>query len=193
MLIVNKLINQKIVDVSGKNNVIVLLNNRKILYCEENKVKVMPEMQINITDSSSFDSVFTGSFAFALMHDIKIDEAIKFANTSAAISLTKVGEEPAIPTLDEVFDNSGLRDEFKSYKPQETAPEAPVETAEAPQEAPQETAEATPSAFEQKPVETSETQEAPVETPPQEEVKAEEVAQPQETQEPQHEETNIFG
>ena len=184
---------QKIVDVSGKNNVIVILNNRKILYCEENKVKVMPEMQINISDSSSFDSVFTGTLAFALMHDVKIDEAIKFANTSAAISLTKIGEEPAIPTLDEVLDNSGLRDQFKSYKPADSKPEeAPAE--EATQEAPQaETpSESTPNAFDQAPVETTQEQPATSEAPPAEEKPVEE-APKEEAQEPQHEETNIFG
>ena len=191
---------QKIVDVSGKNNVIVILNNRKILYCEENKVKVMPEMQINISDSSSFDSVFTGTLSFALMHDVKIDEAIKFANTAAAISLTKIGEEPAIPTLDEVLDNSGLRDQFKSYKPQEEAPveETPQEGTEQATPEAQETQESTPSAFDQTPVEATEeskpaeetTAETPAETPAPEapaETKTEEVT------EPPHEETNIFG
>ena len=159
----------------------------------------MPEMQINISDSSSFDSVFTGTLAFALMHDVKIDEAIKFANTAAAISLTKIGEEPAIPTLDEVLDNSGLRDQFKSYKPQDEAPaeEAPQEGAEQATPEPQETQESTPSAFDQTPVEATESApapEAPAETPaetPAPEAPAE--AKTEEVTEPPHEETNIFG
>lgn len=51
---------QKIVDSSGKSNYIVILNSHKILYCVEGKVKMLPEMKINIADASSFDSILLG-------------------------------------------------------------------------------------------------------------------------------------
>jgi len=197
---------QKLVDEVGSNNYIVILDSRKILYSEENKVKMLPEMKINHADISSFDSVFTGAFAFAKMHDVSLDDSIKLANTAAAISISKIGEEPAIPTLEEVLTNSGLKDKLKSYQPQtEEAPqeeqtEAPQEQAEVPQEPVQ---EAVPSAFDQKPEDVPETQAevqteaapvqeaAPVEEAPQEE---KEEAKVEETpQEPPHEDTNIFG
>ena len=183
---------QKIVDSTGKNNVIVILNSRKILYSEQNKVKLLPEMKINISDSSSFDSVFTGALTYALMAELKLDEAIKFANTAAAISLTKIGEEPAIPTLDEVFDNSGLRDRFKSYQPTQQ-PEATQE--EQPVQETQPTEPTQPSAFDQQPVpaETQPVQEAPVpEAAPAPEAQPAPVQAEVEPQ-PQHEDTNIFG
>ena len=107
---------QKLVDLAGGNNYIVLLNNKKILYCETNKVKMLPEMKINHADVSSFDSVFTATFTFGMMKGLALDDAIKLANTAAAISLSKIGEEPSIPTLDEALDNSGLRDKFTEAK-----------------------------------------------------------------------------
>lgn len=103
---------QKIVDISGKSNYIIILNNHKILYCVDGKVKMLPEMKINVVDYSSFDSVFVGALSYCLMKDINIDDAIKFANTAAAISLTKIGEVDSIPELDEVLENSGLKDKF---------------------------------------------------------------------------------
>ncbi len=103
---------QKIVDSSGKSNYIVILNSHKILYCVEGKVKMLPEMKINIADASSFDSIFVGALSFALMNNIALDDAIKFANTAAAISLSRIGEVDAIPEIDEVLDNSGLREKF---------------------------------------------------------------------------------
>lgn len=103
---------QKIVDASGKSNYIVILNNHKILYAVDGAVKMLPEMKINIVDQSSFDSIFVGSLAYALIKEVSLDDAIKFANTAAAISLTKVGEESAIPLLDEVLNNSGLKKKF---------------------------------------------------------------------------------
>ena len=107
---------QKLVDLSGANNYIVILRNYKILYSESNKVKMLPEMKINHSDVSSFDSTFTGTFTYGMMKGLELDDAVKFANTAAAISLSKIGEEPAIPTLDEALDNSGLRDKFQAAK-----------------------------------------------------------------------------
>lgn len=176
---------QKLVDVLGSSNYIVLLNNKKVLYCDENKVKLIPEMKINHADVSSFDSVFTGSFAYAMMRGVILDKAITFANTAAAISLSKIGEEPAIPTLDEVLDNTGLRDDFKNPIPETPAADAPV-VEETPQAAPVQEVVPEVNAFDQNPT-GSETVNVP-----QPEV------QPQPVQEevpvtPPHEETNIFG
>lgn len=103
---------QKIVDASGKSNYIVILNSHKILYCVDGKVKMLPEMKINVADYSSFDSIFVGALSYCLMNEINIDDAIKFANTAAAISLAKVGEVPSIPELNEVIDNSGLKEKL---------------------------------------------------------------------------------
>lgn len=116
---------QKIVDSSGKSNYIVILNNHKILYCVDGKVKMLPEMKINIADASSFDSIFVGALSFALMNNIALDDAIKFANTAAAISLSRIGEVDAIPEIDEVLDNSGLREKF-GLKSNTTTNVAPV-------------------------------------------------------------------
>ena len=113
---------QKIVDACGKSNYIVILNNHKILYAVDGAVKMLPEMKINIVDSSSFDSVFVGALALALIKGLVIDDGIKFANTAAGISLTKIGEEAAIPTIEEVLDNSGMREKFGLAKEESNAP-----------------------------------------------------------------------
>lgn len=120
---------QKIVDSSGKSNYIVILNSHKILYCVDGKVKMLPEMKINIVDSSSFDSIFVGALSFALMNEVNIDDAIKLANTSAAISLSKIGEVDAIPEIDVVLDNSGLREKLGMAKKEDNTAKTPVEVA----------------------------------------------------------------
>lgn len=103
---------QHIVDIGGNSNYIVILNNHKILYSVEGKVKMLPEMKINVVDYSSFDSVFTGALVYSLANNMILDDAIKFANTAAAISISKIGEVTSIPELDEVLDNSGLREKL---------------------------------------------------------------------------------
>lgn len=117
---------QKIVDTSGQSNYIVILNSHKILYCVDGKVKMLPEMKINIADSSSFDSIFVGTLTFALINQIEIDDAIKLANTAAAISQSKIGEIDSIPEVDEVLDNSGLREKLGLAKKQEQTSSTPA-------------------------------------------------------------------
>lgn len=103
---------QRLVDISGKSNYIIILKNHKILYCVDGKVKLVPEMKMNIVDYSSFDSIFVGALAFALIRNINLDDAIKFADTAASISIGKVGEVDSIPELMEVLENSGLKEKF---------------------------------------------------------------------------------
>lgn len=103
---------QKLVDISGKSNYIIILKNHKILYCVDGKVKLVPEMKMNIVDYSSFDSIFVGALAFALIRNVNLDDAIKFADTAASISIGKVGEVDSIPELMEVLENSGLKEKF---------------------------------------------------------------------------------
>ena len=103
---------QKLVDVAGKSNYIIILNNHKILYCVDGKVKLVPEMKMNVVDYSSFDSIFVGALSFALMNKISLDDAVKFADTAASISLSKIGEVDSIPELMVVLENSGLKEKF---------------------------------------------------------------------------------
>lgn len=118
---------QKIVDNAGKSNYVVILNNHKILYSVDGKVKMLPEMKINLVDNSSFDSVFVGAFSYAVGMGLSIDDSIKLANTAAGLSISKIGEVAALPTLDEVLDNSGLR---AKVSPQSSETVAPAQAAE---------------------------------------------------------------
>ncbi len=107
---------QQLVDINGQSNYIILLNNHKILYVEDGKVKMLPDLQFVDEDNSSFDSIFTGAFTFAQAMGLTLDESIKFANTAASISLGVVGEVPSIPELQVVMDNCGLTDRIIELK-----------------------------------------------------------------------------
>ncbi|MDE5630796.1 MAG: carbohydrate kinase family protein [Bacilli bacterium] len=113
---------QKIVDSAGKSNYVIILNNRKILYSVDGKVKMLPEMKINVVDYSSFDSIFVGAFSYGVGMGLSVDDAIKLANTAAGLSISKIGEVVSIPTLDEVLDNSGLRAKVAPQTNQSTGP-----------------------------------------------------------------------
>ena len=188
---------QKIVDISGKSNYIVLLKNRKILYSIDGQVKLVPEMKINVADLSSFDSIFVGALSFCLANDVKIDDAIKFADTAAAISISRIGEVGAIPTVDEVLDNSGLREKLglankgDIHKHEDNAPKPIGEAAELAASEPEQPvampeANATQdAAFGTQPTES-------VEMPQLTQTEAQPVEMPQPQQPVQQEEPNMF-
>ena len=80
---------------------------------------------MGVSDYSSFDSVFVGALSFALVNKIDLDDAIKFADTAASISLSKIGEVSSIPDVLTVLENSGLKEKFgvDDVKKVEVAPE----------------------------------------------------------------------
>ena len=124
---------QRIVDAVGSSNYVVILNNHKILYSEEGKVKMLPEMKINEADKSSFDSVFTSALSFGLICGLSMNDAIKLGNTAAAMSLSKIGEAAAVPELDDVLANSGLKEKLDAaIKGEEVDPNASVAVEPAP-------------------------------------------------------------
>lgn len=104
---------QKLVDYGGHNNYIVIMNNNKILYASKNQVKMLPAVKLSLFDTSSFNSVFVGAFAFGMILESELDDVIKFANMAASLSCTKLGEEASIPELNDVLSNSGLQDRIK--------------------------------------------------------------------------------
>jgi len=83
---------------------------------------MLPEMKMNAADYSSFDSIFVGAFLYAMENNMSLDDGIKLANTAGAISISKLGEVDSIPTLDEVLDNSGLREKLLSYRKEAVSP-----------------------------------------------------------------------
>jgi len=161
---------QKLVDVGGNSNFIVILKDRKILYCEQGKVKMLPEMKINVADATSFDSMFVGGFTYGLIKGLSLDDSIKFGNTAGSISLSRLGEEPAIPTLQEVIDNSGLVDKINAAAQKAEAASTPEATPEAPTQdvnTAQTPSEDTVTAFGSAPVENAQeasTPEVPTQT-----------------------------
>lgn len=107
---------QQLVDENGQSNYIILLNNHKILYCEDGKVKMLPDLQFNIEDVSSYESIFTGAFTFGQILGMSLDESIKFANTATSLGFSKIGEVDAIPELDVILENCSMKERFEELK-----------------------------------------------------------------------------
>ncbi len=100
---------QKIKDFNRANHV-VMMRDKGVLYVSDNQVKMMPAININsIVDDTHSGFIFFGAFAYGIINNYNIDDAVKLANVSAGLSLTKLGSENALVELNDVLDLSGIK------------------------------------------------------------------------------------
>jgi ribokinase len=88
----------------GPRNVILKLGSEGCILAAENQPpKSIPAFAVNAVDTTAAGDAFAGAFAVALMRDSTPKEAVRFASAVAAISVTRHGAQPSMPTNAEVL------------------------------------------------------------------------------------------
>jgi len=64
----------------------------------------IPAFKVAVVDTTAAGDAFNGGFAVGLARGMKLSEAARFASAVAAISVTRKGAQPSMPTLSEVED-----------------------------------------------------------------------------------------
>jgi ribokinase len=87
----------------GVNNVILRLGSRGCLIAQS----VLPELRVPAfpvaaVDTTAAGDAFNAGFAVALMRGSEVSSSAVFASAVAAISVTRFGAQPSMPTADEV-------------------------------------------------------------------------------------------
>ncbi len=78
--------------------------SRKSSIQELGQNKVIAGFRVNAVDTTAAGDTFNGAFLTALLENKSLDEAIRFAHAAAAISVTRQGAQPSIPTRRETLD-----------------------------------------------------------------------------------------
>jgi ribokinase len=87
----------------GPRNVILKLGSRGcVLLAEGQQPETIPAFAVTSVDSTAAGDAFAGGFAVALMRGFTPREAVRFASAVAAISVTRHGAQPSMPTAAEV-------------------------------------------------------------------------------------------
>jgi ribokinase len=87
----------------GPRNVIVKLGSRGcILATSDGTVEQIPAFSVDAVDSTAAGDAFSGGFAVGLMRGHSHKDAAIFASGVAAISVTRHGAQPSMPTYNEV-------------------------------------------------------------------------------------------
>jgi len=86
----------------GCQRVLVKLGARGVRLVEPNDAWHWSAFNVKAVDTTAAGDAFNGAFAVALAENQTVESALTFASAAAAISVTRPGAQPAMPTRDEV-------------------------------------------------------------------------------------------
>ena len=89
------------------NKLLITEGKNGVRYFNGIKEEVVPAYVVEPLDTTGAGDTFNAAFAVAVAEGREIDEALRFANCAAAISITKFGAQGGMPTRDEM--GEGLR------------------------------------------------------------------------------------
>ncbi|ACR28988.1 Ribokinase [Burkholderia glumae BGR1] len=88
---------------AGARNVIVTLGGQGVVARQaDGSTRHYPAPKVEAVDTTAAGDTFIGGFAARLAAGETPDEAIRFALRAAALSVTRAGAQPSIPTLQEL-------------------------------------------------------------------------------------------
>ena len=87
---------------AGAGKVIVTLGSQGALFADGQGFEHLPTPKVQAVDTTAAGDTFVGGFAAALANGQGEAEAIRFGQVAAALSVTRAGAQPSIPTLHDV-------------------------------------------------------------------------------------------
>ena len=87
---------------AGAAKVIITLGAQGALFSDGNRFEHLAAPNVKAVDTTAAGDTFVGGFAAALAHGKSEPEAIGFGQVAAALSVTRAGAQPSIPTLHDV-------------------------------------------------------------------------------------------
>jgi ribokinase len=87
----------------GVGVVVVTLGKRGSLLVTPQETHLIPGIQVEVVDTTAAGDAFIGALATAIVRDMPMPEAVRFANCAGAIAATRFGAQPSLPSADEVY------------------------------------------------------------------------------------------
>lgn len=87
------------------NKLIVTLGAKGVKYFDGNEMKLVPSYAVEVVDTTGAGDTFCGALAAALVRGDCLEDAIRFANKAAAYSITKLGAQSGMPTLEQLMND----------------------------------------------------------------------------------------
>ena len=87
----------------GAKNVIITLGKNGAFYSNGTEKIMVPSIKVQAVDPTGAGDAFNGGFATAIASGADVKTALRFANCVGALSVTKKGAAPAMPSKDEIY------------------------------------------------------------------------------------------
>jgi ribokinase len=81
----------------GVKTVIITMGSRGAFLHSENESTLIPSFAVKPVDTTAAGDAFNGAFAVALAEGMPLQDAVRFGNAAAAISIMTLGAQPSIP------------------------------------------------------------------------------------------------
>lgn len=89
--------------VMGVRNVVITLGDSGAFYTDGKRSIHYPCVKLlKPIDPTAAGDSFVGAFAFAMCKGMNVTEAMRLANATAAITVSRLGAQPSLPNIDEV-------------------------------------------------------------------------------------------
>jgi len=86
----------------GVETVILTLGARGAFIADATGSRRVPGFKVKAVDTTAAGDIFNGALAVALAEHQPLDQAVRFANAAAAISVTRLGAQPSAPSRKEI-------------------------------------------------------------------------------------------
>lgn len=93
----------------GAKYVIITLGEKGALYCTKEETSLISPFKVKAVDTTAAGDAFNGGLAVAIAKGKDIKEGIKLANAAGALSATKMGAQPSLPSKRELEKFLGVK------------------------------------------------------------------------------------
>ncbi len=91
---------------SYDNKIIITLESRGCFADINGEYKIIPSIEINPVDSTGAGDIFHGAFTFFLANGYKLEEVLRLANITGALSVEKLGSRYSMAELSDVLERA---------------------------------------------------------------------------------------
>jgi ribokinase len=95
---------------AGVESAIITMGAKGFLLAEASRREHIAAEKVNVVDTTAAGDAFTGSLAVGVAQGHSLYDSAVLANRAAALSVTRMGAQPSMPTMDEVrnFTRAGV-------------------------------------------------------------------------------------
>ncbi|OOF58127.1 ribokinase [Rodentibacter genomosp. 2] len=88
----------------GISCVMITLGEKGVFISREGEHRIIKGFSVQAVDTTAAGDTFNGGFITALLEGQSLDEAIRFGQAAAALSVTRKGAQPSIPSRQETLE-----------------------------------------------------------------------------------------